>query len=75
MLKEQRILVLYKSDFFWVNVAFLIYCSANFQIFLFDKYLQPDNKHFFEGLWMFHNILNIIFSILIAISFFVKNRE
>jgi hypothetical protein len=68
MLKEQKTLFLSKSDFFWVNVALMVYCTGNFLIFLSDAYFSEINKQLQDEVWIFHNILNILFSILIAKS-------
>ncbi len=75
LLKRQEIIFLDKSKFFWVNVAFLVYCSGNFLVFLFSEYLIQKDKELSIKLWIFHNILNIIFSILIAISFSKRNAD
>lgn len=75
LVKKREVVFLDKSPFFWVNVAFLIYCTGNFLIFLFAGYLQEKDKDFLTNLWIFHNALNIIFSILIAISFLRRNTE
>jgi len=75
LLKGRRILFLERSQFFWVNVAILTYCTGNFLVFLFGEYLTVQNDDLFHDLWIFHNVLNIIFSILIAISFLKRVRE
>ena len=75
LLKKQQVVFLDRSAFFWVNVAFLVYCCGNFFIFLFSEYLIQKDKEMSIKLWIFHNILNIIFSILIAISFSKKNTD
>lgn len=75
LLKKRKVVFLDKSSFFWINVAVLIYCTGNFLIFLFAGYLQEKDKAFLTNLWIFHNVLNIIFSVLIAISFLKRNTE
>ena len=75
LLIKKQVVFLDKSPFFWVNVALLIYCTGNFLVFLFGEYFMKSNKEFMSDLWIFHNILNIIFSSLIAVSFFKRNTE
>lgn len=75
LIKKREVIFLDKSPFFWVNVALLIYCTGNFLIFLFGAYFQEKDKHFLINLWVFHNVLNILFSVLIAISFLKRNIE
>ncbi len=75
LLNTREVIFLDKSSFFWVNVAFLIYCTGNFLVFLFAGYLHTKDASFLASLWIFHNILNILFSILIAISFMKRNVE
>jgi hypothetical protein len=75
LIKKKEVIFLDKSPFFWVNVAFLIYCTGNFLTFLFAEYLKEKDGHFLVNLWIFHNVLNILFSILIAISFLKRNIE
>ncbi len=75
LLRKREVIFLDKSPFFWVNVALLLYCTGNFLIFLFAEYLREKDKHFLINLWLFHNVLNIMFSVLIAISFLKRNIE
>jgi phosphotransferase system glucose/maltose/N-acetylglucosamine-specific IIC component len=42
---------------------------------LFSEYLIQKDKELSIKLWIFHNILNILFSILIAISFSKRNAD
>jgi len=68
LLKEQKNIFIEQSSFFWLNVALLIYNSGNFLIFLFQAYLMSSQKAVIYALWVIHNILNIIFSVLLGIS-------
>lgn len=75
LLRKKEVIFLDKSSFFWVNVAFLLYCTGNFFIFLFAEYLEIKDNLFLRNLWVFHNVLNILFSVLIAVSFLKRNNE
>jgi len=75
LIKKREVVFLDKSPFFWVNIALLLYCTGNFLIFLFAEYLQEKDSDFLRYLWIFHNVLNILFSVLIAISFLKRNNE
>lgn len=75
LIRKREVLFLDKSPFFWVNIALLVYCTGNFLIFLFAEYLQKKDAAFLSNLWVFHNMLNILFSVFIAISFLKRNNE
>lgn len=75
LLKKSGLVFPARSAFFWVNVAFLIYCSGNFFIFLFTEYLMQSSAELSRQFWVLHNILNIVFSIFITIAFTKKIHE
>ena len=74
ILQKQEFLFLNKSSFFWVNVAVLIYSTGNFLIFLSDKFLQSANEKIEHEIWIFHNFLNVSFSILVAIALYREKQ-
>lgn len=75
ILQQKEVYFLGKLMFFWVNVAFVIYGTGNFLIFLADEYLSRTDVTLKGELWPFHNILNIIFSTLVAIALSRKKIE
>ena len=75
ILRKQEAIFIEKSEFFWVNVAILIYCTGNFLVFLFEKYTVSVHQDYMYQLWLFHNVLNVIFSILIAFALSPKKTE
>jgi hypothetical protein len=69
LLKEQRFLFLENSAFFWMNVAFLLYGSSNFILFLFTDYLRANNDELFKLLWStFFLIINTLVYVLLAVA-------
>jgi hypothetical protein len=69
MLQKKEILFLHRSSFFWVNVAFLIYASGTFLLFLSKDYLMTTDARFFMRLWSIVFVtLNIIKHILLALG-------
>lgn len=76
MLQEQRVLFLERSSFFWVNVAFIIYASGNFLLFLFMDYLSQYNDRMLVVLWAASFLmLNIIKNILLGIALSKKAQH
>jgi len=74
ILKRQEVLFLGRSEFFWFCAAILLYFTGNFLIFLSDAYFQQTNAVLQMRVWVFHNILNIMFSIMIAVALLAKNE-
>lgn len=62
------------SDFFWVNVAFLIYASGVFFIFLYAEIIEAQNYKMISLLWNYlFCSLNIIKNIFLAKALSVEN--
>ncbi len=58
-----------KSFFFWMNVAFLIYGSGAFLMFLFREFLTGQNAALYNQLWKYGFVsLNIIKNICTGIA-------
>lgn len=69
MLQAQNELFLERSSFFWVNVAFIIYASGNFLLFLFMDYLRQHDDKTLLMLWATtFQVLNIIKNVLLAVA-------
>lgn len=67
MLQKKEILFLHRSASFWVNVAFLIYSSGTFLLFLSKDYLMTTDARFFMRLWSIVFVsLNITKHVLLA---------
>lgn len=74
MLREQRVMHLETSGYFWGNVAFIIYFSGNFMLYLFISYLEVENRKSLNYLWpLIHNNLNILHRILLTVALTRKN--
>jgi hypothetical protein len=58
---------LVNETFFWINCGILIYFSGNILLFLLGKFLTVQQT--FELWGPIHNILNIVFNILVSIGF------
>lgn len=75
LLQEQKVVFLEKSSFFWVNVAFIIYASGNFLLFLFRYYLQENDLELYKLLWStFFLSLNVVKNILLGIALSKKTH-
>jgi hypothetical protein len=75
MLQEQKVLFLEQSAFFWVNVAFIIYASGNFLLFLFLDYLSQQDDGMLRLLWgVSFLILNIVKNIFLGIALSKKTQ-
>ncbi|HVX00385.1 MAG TPA: hypothetical protein VHA52_08130 [Candidatus Babeliaceae bacterium] len=71
ILKEQKVIILGRSSFFWLNVAILIYSSGAFLLFLFKPYLVKSNIDGYMQLWKnVFCIVNTIKYFLIAIAIY-----
>lgn len=75
ILQKQEFLFLSRSSFFWVSVAVLIYSTGNFLVFLSDKFLQSANEKVGHDIWVFHNFLNISFSILVGVALYREKQN
>jgi len=65
ILKDLNKLFLDQSEFFWACVAFMLYFSGNFMLFLFIAYLSKGQ----ELLWIYiHCGLNVGYRVLLALS-------
>jgi hypothetical protein len=64
-----------KSILFWCNVAFIIYGSGNFILFLFFDELKKTNTASSLRLWSYvHSSLNIFKNLMLAIAL-IKNKR
>lgn len=61
---ELKIRSLKNYYFFWINTAFLFYCSTTFYVFLFEDFVLLHTKEFY--LWPIHLIATIIFNLLLS---------
>ncbi|RYZ52148.1 MAG: hypothetical protein EOP49_10250 [Sphingobacteriales bacterium] len=76
ILRQQQILYLEKSWFFWLNTALILYASGNFLIFLFSD-LRYRETGLFLDLWQIFQVLNITKNILLspALYFYESGRR
>ena len=61
---ELKIRSLKNYYFFWINTAFLFYCSTTFYVFLFEDFVLLHTNEFY--LWPIHLIDTIIFNLLLS---------
>ena len=61
---ELKIRSLKNYYFFWINTAFLFYCSTTFYVFLFEDFVILGSNEFY--LWPIHLIATIIFNLLLS---------
>lgn len=73
ILKEQTIVRLENSSFFWANAAFLLNSSGSIIIFICIDYLVIEDKTLLYTLWIFKNILNVIKNIMLTRALTLKN--
>ncbi len=69
-LKEKRITNSYQ---FWLNSAVLFYFGGSFFLFLFTGTLLIENSDLLFALYSIHSINNILFNVLLAITFTRKS--
>jgi hypothetical protein len=76
IIKEQKIIILGRSSFFWLNVAVIIYSAGALLLFLFKPYLVKSNVDGFMQLWknVFY-IVNTIKYFLIAIAIYYSEHS
>jgi hypothetical protein len=76
IVKEQKVIFLGKSSFFWSNVAFITFFPGNFLVFLLINYLlQHNEKELLTQLWILHDLLNALKNVFLALSLFHKNQQ
>jgi hypothetical protein len=75
MLKEQVVMQLETSEFFWVNGAIILYAAGHFILFLFHDYLLRTQQRDVLGyFWLtLHCSLNVIYRLLLAVAISRKN--
>ena len=61
---ELKIRSLKNYYFFWINTAFLFYCSTTFYVFLFEDFMMLFTNEIY--LWPIHLIATIIFNLLLS---------
>lgn len=61
----------WSNPFFWINSGVLLYFSGGFFIFIFSDYRDVSNT---INLWDIHNIIHIIYNILIIIGFWKARK-
>jgi hypothetical protein len=70
-LKEIKYENILREPFFWVNSASLIYFASSLFLFLFSNYIFAIS---IVRLWTIHNVLHIIYFILITTGFWTQRR-
>lgn len=66
--KEMVIEKLSDDPMFYINSGVLLYFSGNFFIFTYYNYVASRNGEVMNEIWNIHSILNIIYSLLLAIA-------
>lgn len=67
---------LYKSAYYWLSLAVLLFFSGEAALFAFFEYFLKTNnfKAFIPTFLILSNVLNVIFYTLLSISFFCKKK-
>lgn len=74
LLKQRKVKLLETSGYFWANVAFVIYYSGNFIIFLFVEHLSVADVKSLHSFWIIiHGSLNIVYRLFLTLSLVQKN--
>jgi hypothetical protein len=71
LIKDPKILFVYYQKKFWVIIAFLLYFSATFFLFLYARALTP-TEH--AKYWAINNFFEILKNILFCIAFIMKKN-
>lgn len=71
-LPEQHI---HRLPMFWINSALLIFYSGTFILYTFTAYLINVLKNDLITYWSFHNILRILFQLLVMIGLYYDLRR
>lgn len=75
VITEIEFVMVERNPLFIVSVAFLLYASGNFIIFLFENNVLLMNKGLKAGLWLYiHNPLNILKNFMLAYAFLLINK-
>jgi hypothetical protein len=75
ILIKQETIQLEKSAFFWLNIAFIVYASGVFFLFLFKEYFRKVNLELYLLLWgNIFCLLNTFKYILIGIALICLNK-
>ena len=76
VITEIEYVMVERNPLFIVSVAFLLYASGNFIIFLFENNVLLMNKELKSGLWLYiHNPLNILKNFMLAYAFLLINKD
>lgn len=78
ILKMSEVILLERSWFFWVCVAFGLYSSGDFLLFLFRNYIVENNSDLMSKLWTYLFLTsNILKNLLLGIAIYwhVKPRH
>lgn len=73
-IKSPNSLFLYSTPNFWIVVAFIVFFSGTFFIFIFSQN-NYDNPEFKATFSIINSIFNIIKNLLIAIAFIIKPEK
>jgi hypothetical protein len=75
LMKNMPSVYIHRVTMFWVNSALVIYSSGTIILFIISNFLvfvlEKDQLEY----WIFHNLLNTVSSILIAVGFFKMQSD
>lgn len=75
VITEIEFVMVERNPLFIISVAFLLYASGNFIIFLFENNVLIMNKGLKAMLWLYiHNPLNILKNFMLAYAFVLINK-
>jgi len=76
VITEIEFVMVERNPLFIISVAFLLYASGNFIIFLFENNVLNMNTGLKSGLWLYiHNPLNILKNFMLAYAFILIDKR
>lgn len=72
-IQTNTIIPIYQTNLFWIVVAFIIYCSGNFFVFLYSD--QQNDKRFHDQFTLIYSTFTILKNILLCIGVIIKQPE
>lgn len=73
--KEQKLMALERSFYFWLSIAVLLYFLGNVLLWVFGTFVLQQTPAVFDEIWTIHALLNIFLHTLYAIALLCKNPK
>lgn len=72
---DPRLVKLIEYNFFWINLAFLVYFSASFIIFSSNDFIVNSSETTSQIIWSIHQFLNIMANTFIFVGLWQAKRQ